>query len=127
MFATVDDVRLRWVNAPAVVTDEVIGAALADAEVWLRASYPMIPESPEPTLARVLSLVSSSMVRRSLMAADRDGVTQQQASAGPFSQSVSYRNPEGDLFLTAQERRMLENALDAAGADAAVSMEAHGW
>lgn len=127
MFATVEDVRRRWVNASGGVTDEVIQAVLEDAEVWLRASYPVIPARPVGQLSRVLALVSVSMVKRSLLAADRDGVSQQQATAGPFSQSMSYRNPDGDLFLTAQERQMLETALDDAGADSAVSMEAVGW
>ncbi|ALA68553.1 Gp19/Gp15/Gp42 family protein [Corynebacterium lactis] len=127
MFATVDDVRVRWQNAPASVRDESIVAVLDDAEAWLRASYPQIPPVPDEPLRKVLALVSVAMAKRALAATDRGGITQQQASAGSFSQSTSYRNPDGDLFLSGQEREMLESALQDFSANGAVSMEATGW
>lgn len=127
MFATSRDVRLRWQTAPASVTDDAIEAVLDDAEAWLRASYPQIPATPDEKLRKVLALVSVSMAKRALAATDRGGITQQQATAGSFSQSTSWRNPDGDLFLSGQERQMLESALQDFSADRAVSMEATGW
>lgn len=102
-------------------------AVLGDAEAWLRASYPQIPETPVGNLQKVLVLVSVAMAKRALAATERGGVTQQQNTAGPFSQSTSYRNPDGDLYLSAQERQMLETALQDFSTNDAVSMEATGW
>lgn len=108
-FATADDVRLRWAGAPA--NDGLIEAVLEDAAVWLRAWYPSIPAEPSDTLLSALRMVSVSMVKRSLLSADNGHLESMTDTAGPFSQARSFRNPEGNLFLTAQERTMLDRAL----------------
>ncbi len=127
MFATVQDVRTRWRGFPAGLEDGTVEALLSDAAVWLRATFPAIPENPPPQLADVLRVVSAAMVKRALLADGSEGLSQQQATAGSFSYSQSYSNPNGALFITGQERAMLESALDDAGANGARSMEACGW
>ena len=65
------------------------------------------------------------MVNRALMASTSDalGVSNASYTMGPFSQSATFSNPSGDLYLTANERRML-----GAGATAIGSMRAKvGW
>lgn len=127
MFATVQDVRTRWRGYPDGLEATTVEALLSDAAVWLRATFPTIPENPPPGVADVLRVVSVAMVKRALLADGSEGLTQQQATAGSFSVSQSYSNPNGALFITGQERAMLEAALDDAGANGARSMEAGGW
>lgn len=111
-FATTEDVRDRWANAPD--NDRLIGAKLEDAEVWLRSWFPGLPGEPTGDLAAALKMVSSSMVKRSLSAADVEQFESFTDGAGPFSRSRKFRNPDGDLFLTKQEQTMLQRALNAA-------------
>lgn len=127
MFATVDEVRTRWRGYPAGLENDTVEALLSDAAVWLRATFPGIPETPPESLSGVLRVVSAAMVKRALLADGAEGLSQQQATAGSFSYSQSYSNPNGALYITGQERAMLEAALDDAGANGARSMEAGGW
>ncbi|GGG76407.1 hypothetical protein [Corynebacterium pelargi] len=47
--------------------------------------------------------------------------------AEPLSKSTSFCNPDGDLFLTGQERVMLESVLEDGVSNGAQGMEAAGW
>lgn len=109
-FATTEDVRARWAAAPT--DDTTLSALLEDAALWLSAWFPSIPDPPSGKLAGVLKLVSVAMVKRALMSADTDHLVALTDSAGTFSQSRTFRNPDGNLFLTSQERTMVERALD---------------
>ncbi len=42
-----------------------------------------------------------------LLASLRAGVSQSTQTAGSFSESMSYSNPDGDLYLTSAERKSL--------------------
>lgn len=53
----------------------------------------------------VLRSVCCAMVARALMAGG--SVSQQSESVGPFSRSVTFANPTGDLYLLDSERRAL--------------------
>lgn len=108
-YATVNDVRLRWEMAPA--SDDLLNARINDASIWLQAMYPKIPDRPSERLTRVLRMIVCAMVKRSLLADGSEHVESQSMTAGVFSQSQSFRNPEGNLYLTAQEKDMLESAL----------------
>lgn len=56
-----------------------------------------------------LKMVSCAMVNRSLLASSSDsfGVSQASYTMGPFTESATYANPSGDMYLTASERRLL--------------------
>jgi hypothetical protein len=108
-FATVADLESRWrpLSSQEAAQAEVL---LADASAILRAQCPTIdqritdgtldPELPE--------MVTCSMVKRAMMAADMgDGVTTQQQTAGPFSASLSFANPMGNLYSTKAEKQLL--------------------
>lgn len=122
-FATPEDVRDRWASAPE--DDHVIGVLLEDAALWLRAVYPQIPVQPSEHVEGVLRMVSCSLVKRSLMAAESEHLQSETDTAGPFGRTRSYRNPEGNFYLTAQERAMLDGALGGRGG--MVTVEARGW
>lgn len=110
-FATPEDVRARWAAAPA--EDTALTALLEDAALWLSAWFPGIPEQPGERLSGALKLVSVSMVKRALLAEDSDHLESASETAGPFAQSRTFRNPDGNLYLTSQEQKMLRRALDA--------------
>ena len=110
-FATANDFSSRW---PSLVADPArTEALLEDAATWLRVWFPTIPEWPNGPVVDVLRLVSLQMVRRALRSEDYDGVHSMGEQAGPFSMNVRMSNPDGNLFLTSQEREGIENVLGA--------------
>lgn len=127
MFAASEDVRLRWAQAPE--GNAVLDARIEDASVWLRAMFPKIPQTLSPQLAGVLKVVVCAMVKRAMLSDGADNLAQLSHTAGPFTQSQTFRNAEGNLFLTAQERDMLEAALESeiGGRGGMMTMEATGW
>lgn len=111
MFATPSDVEDRW--RPLTPEETIRAQALiADASALIRSECPSIDDrldADPPTLdPQVPLMVVCAMVKRVLIAgAGIDGASSHQQTAGPFSQSVSFTNPLGNLYLTKAERRML--------------------
>lgn len=105
-FATYEDVEARWRTLTA---DEQTKATvlLEDAANMLLALV-RVDESDGQQQA-ILKQVSCTMVIRSMVASESTafGVDKLQATMGPFSQQVSFTNPNGDLYLTKQEKRLL--------------------
>lgn len=125
-FATVADLRARWSAAP--VDDARVEVLLEDAGLWL-ASWFLLPAVLSDDLSGVLRMVSCSMVKRALLSQDVGHIESQQVTAGPFSQTQKFSNPDGNLYLTVQERQMVEKALDtAAGRRRGMfTVEAESW
>ncbi len=107
-FATSDELRARWSLAP---DGDQANAVLEDASVWLQAMYDL-PDNPSEKLAAVLRIIVCSMAKRALQSENTDHMESLSQTAGAFSQSSSFRNSEGNLFLTKAEREMLDKALD---------------
>lgn len=107
-FATGDDLRARWSLAP---DGDQADAVLEDASVWLQAMYDL-PDKPSEKLSAVLRIIVCSMAKRALLSENTDHVESLSQTAGAFSQSSSFRNSEGNMFLTRAEREMLDKALD---------------
>ena len=126
MFATVDDLRARWTTMPQGLSNDAVQAQLDDAGLRLSTMFPKIPEHPEGKLANVLRMVVCAMVRRALLPAEMEGVDSFTDTQGPFSTTMKYRNPTGDVFITRQERDMIEAALGAAHTGF-VNVSAEGW
>ena len=126
MFATVEDLRARWTMMPSTVSEDSVQAQLDDAGVRLVTLFPQIPEQPEGRLADVLRMVTCAMVRRALLPAEIEGVDSLTDTQGPFSTTMKYRNPTGDVFITRQERDMIEAALGTANTGF-VNVSAEGW
>lgn len=105
-YATVDDLEARW---HALEGDDATRAEtlLDDAAAMLDALVEVDPEDEQQ--ANLLKIVSCSMVTRAMLSADSDayGVSQLDYGMGPFSQAAHFANPNGDLYLTAQEKRLL--------------------
>lgn len=126
MFATPDDLRQRWPGAPA--NDGQIAALIEDATAWLAALY-SIPTPPSASLAGVLRMVVCAMVKRAMLAESHEHVESINQTAGPFGQNQSFRNSEGNLFLTRAEKDLLDEALaqEAGHARGMRTVEATGW
>lgn len=102
VYATTGDVAARW-RALSDSEETRCEALLADASDLIRTTCPNWQSAGEDTLRRV----TCAAVIRALQSGDMAGVTQSSQTAGPFSQSWSYSNPSGDLYLTKAEKRAL--------------------
>lgn len=108
-FAEPSDLEARWrpLSASERARAEVL---LSDASGIIEAELSEAGRSADgadDALAASLRAVCCSMVRR-VMANDVDGdYTQASVTAGSFSQQYTFANPAGDMYLTAQERRLL--------------------
>lgn len=106
VFATFDDVKARY-PAASIRNRETVETLISDASALMQAS------APKPTdNKRLLCFVCCSVVRRALAAAENvgdgmTGVTQTSQTVGAFSQSWSFTNPAGDLYLTRAEKRLI--------------------
>jgi len=55
----------------------------------------------------ILRLVTCRVVARMLQSDGQPGVTQESWGASPYSGSISYANPSGDIYLTSYEKQLL--------------------
>lgn len=105
-FADVSDLESRWRE---LSTDEEARAnvLLGDASAMLSALVEV--DSSDAGQAELLKMVCCDMVIRAMSAtaADTFGVSQTSMTAGPYTQSFSYSNPSGDMYLTKLEKRLL--------------------
>lgn len=105
-YATVEDVEARWRDLDA---DEEARASvlLDDASAMLDAIVDVNPDDQRQL--GLLKQVSCSMVIRAMLASESDayGVSRLDYGMGPFSQAATFSNPNGDLYLTGQEKEML--------------------
>lgn len=98
-FATVDGLRAVWPD----VTDE--GRAQSLLSMVSAAIGSMCDaKAVEPD---VLSLVTCQATARMMRSDAGFGVSQESWSASPYSGSVSYANPSGDIYLTSFEKQLL--------------------
>lgn len=125
-FATHEDLSKRWKGfdpADADVADQM----LEDASVWLRAWFPCAQDltGASPDLVQSLIMVACAMVKRALLNGDNEGQSSSAETIGPFQYQIAYRNPEGNLYVSAQEAKLIDTAcgLNTSGA---VSMTAQG-
>lgn len=105
-YATVEDLEARYGEVDADLADRA-EALLEDAATIIE-SRVRVDISDQQQLQR-LRLVSCAMVNRALQAAESDayGVSEASYTMGPFTQSASFANPSGDLYLTSGELRLL--------------------
>lgn len=105
-YATVDDLEARW---RTLDSDEEAKATvlLDDASVMLMEQVDVDPEDTQQ--ASLLKIVCCNMVIRAMLASESDayGVSQMDYGMGPFTQAAHFSNPNGDLYLTGQEKDML--------------------
>lgn len=106
-FATHTDLETRWRG----LTEEEQARAsvlLGDASMWFKVwfrSFGDLDESAgaDALLAEALKVLACSVVKRAMAVGDFDGASGVEQSMGPFTANVTYRNPEGNLYLTKAE------------------------
>lgn len=108
-FATISDLEEVWRTldqADKTKAERLLAAASRKIRLqcpsWIQA------EEAEPGIC---SDICCAMVKRAMLAADDTaGVSQHTETAGSYSESYSYANPTGDLYLTSAERADLDSA-----------------
>lgn len=105
-FATYEDVEGRWRTLTADEQAKVT-TLLEDAATVL-IGLVTVDESDEKQ-ADALKLVSCNMVIRSMVASASSafGVDELSATMGPFGQTAHFSNPNGDMYLTKLEKKLL--------------------
>lgn len=105
-FADVSDLESRWRE---LSTEEEARAnvLLGDASAMLSALVTV--DNSDYEQSELLKMVCCDMVIRAMSATASDafGVSQTSMTAGPYTQSFSYSNPSGDMYLTKLEKRLL--------------------
>lgn len=107
-FAITDDIEARW--RPLTDAEHVIAETLlADASDMVRDRWSDVDARVLAGTLRASSLtrVVVAMVKRALLNGN-DGVESSGQTAGPFGQTVKFANPAGNLYLTADELRLLD-------------------
>ena len=102
-YASHADIEARWRELSA--TEEAQADTLcADASAIIDSLVTVGDDKLE--LAKV---VVCNMVIRAMSAAQSDnfGLSQGSMTAGPYTQSWTYANPSGDMYLTKMEKRLL--------------------
>lgn len=107
-FATHVDYEERGYANP-FATGGILDARLAAASRHVRGRCPDVDGKIDAgdLDPELVTDIVCAMVHRSASQVDLAGVASQQQTAGPFSQSLSFANPHGDLYLTKGERRSL--------------------
>lgn len=109
-FATAGDLENRW-RALSDVEKKRAEILLLDASVKIRTmcaqSGVEIDASDEAQAHNLMSITCEMVKRAMLTPVDVAPTTNYSQSAGGFSESFRYANPNGDLYLTSGEKKLL--------------------
>jgi hypothetical protein len=114
-YATLADLKLHWSGLPAEDDDDAT-QKLHEASVEVRGNYPAIDQRITVAVADggmdpdIPKLVVCRMVKRAMDItedAPTAGFESVQFGTGPFSMGGKVLNPDGNLYLTAADKRLL--------------------
>lgn len=107
VFADVSDIEVRWRTLTSSERNRAT-ALIEDASAMLSALVENIDVSDEEQM-QLLNLVCCNMVIRAMSATEVDsfGASNMSMTAGAYTQSWTYANPTGDMYLTKFEKRLL--------------------
>lgn len=104
-YATVSDIEARWHTLTP--SESAKAATLLDDAAAILDTLAVF-DSSDPNVAANLKIVSCNMVIRAMSSsADTFGMSQGSMTAGPYTQSWTFANPSGDMYLTKIEKRLL--------------------
>jgi hypothetical protein len=105
-YAEVSDIELRWHELD--IDEQSRAAVLIDDASAMLDALVNVDTSDDEQL-ELLKMVCCNMVIRALSATTSDafGVSNASMTAGAYSQSWTYANPSGDMYLTKLEKRLL--------------------
>ena len=104
-YATTDDLEARW--RPLTQTETaraqvLLGDAAVEIDRW------GVVDTGDALKLEIAKIVSCDMVKRAMNApVDQPALSQSTMSAGPYSETFSYVNPSGSVYLLESEKRML--------------------
>jgi hypothetical protein len=106
-FATHTDLETRWhglAEADQARADVLLGDVSMWFKVWFRefGDLETLVVSDE-LLAEALKVMACSVVKRAMATGDFEGASGVEQAMGPITMNVTYRNPEGNLYLTKSE------------------------
>lgn len=108
VFAEVSDIESRWhtLSASDRQRAEVL---IGDASAMLEAAFACTIDVSDESQMQRLNIVCCNMVIRAMSATEVDsfGASNMSMTAGPYTQSWTYANPSGDMYITKAEKRML--------------------
>jgi hypothetical protein len=115
-YAELADLEARFPRDLTDAEEDAAPTLLADASFWLGVWVPGLDDAitaGNEQLAQAALLLVVSMVKRSLLSqvAENPGVQSVTEAAGPYSQAVTYRNPEGNLYLYGNELTSITDLL----------------
>lgn len=105
-FADVSDIQARWRTLTSA--EQARAAVLAeDASAMLASMVDF--DVADLGQMELLKVVCCNMVIRAMSASESEafGADSMTVTAGPYTQTYSYSNPSGDMYLTRAEKRML--------------------
>jgi len=109
-YAKLADLRKHWPGLPEDREDEA-EQKLDEASIEVRALYPDVDArlaagTLDPDVPR---LVVCRMVKRAMDTSRGElaGVGNIQESAGPFARTMTFTNPDGNLYLSKADKRLL--------------------
>lgn len=108
-FAQLSDVEARW--RPLTSEENLVASTLlADASDMIRERWSDVDSrvTSGALMASSLTRIVALMVKRAMQNPSADGVSQFSQAAGVFSQSATYANPDGSLFLRAADIALLD-------------------
>jgi hypothetical protein len=113
--STLADLKLHWPKLPAAQEADA-EQKLHEASVEVRGNYPDLDQRLTVAVADggidpdIPKLVVNRMVKRAMDVSDdapTAGFESFQFGTGPFSMGGKLRNPDGDVYLTAADKRLL--------------------
>lgn len=111
-FAAVSDIESRWrildASEEARAEQLLEDASVLIAQEFERRNVDFTEIDATSLLGKALTIVTADMVIRALKSPiDLPSVSQYSQSAIGYSESMTYTNPNGDLYLTKQEKKRL--------------------
>lgn len=109
-YATYPDLEVRW-RALSEEEKDKAEALLGDASFWLRQWFPAETARFDAGAADATGalILVCNMVRRALQNTDNIGVSTASEAVGPFNRNRTYSNPDGNLYITAQEQTLIQS------------------
>lgn len=109
-FATVDNLQTRWKTLSDIEKSRA-EALLMDASVivlTMCAKHGVEIDSGDELQAMNLERIVCEMVKRAMLSpVDQAPLSQFSQTAGSYSESGTYVNPTGDLYMTAKDKQSL--------------------
>lgn len=105
-YATVDDLERTWRTLSETERGQA-AALLENAAAVLDAEMARCGVAPDETRLKLLEIVSCNMVRRAMASGVYGDFSSISRTAGSFTEQITPSNPSGDMYLTANERRLL--------------------